>query len=274
MNISKSFVICSVAVAPLRKDASDASEMVSQMLLGESARILEQRDRWIYVETDYDAYSGWIGVAQCITVDEKNYNKWNDDESVIRSPFKEFQIKNIDGNCIRVPFGARIVFTKKGLVRLPFGVYESIGELENLQGITPLETAHTLLGVPYMWGGRSESGIDCSGFVQLVMMMHHYDLPRDSQQQAAAYEMHSSNLVDAIPGDIIYFSDNNNRIYHLGFYLGNGLLLHASGQVKIENIDSTKREETPFTFNERLSGAISGIQRLPVITPSSEKEMF
>jgi len=257
-----SHIIASSAIVPVRKEASDTSEMVTQMLLGETASILEKKERWVKVLCDFDAYVGWISVAQGTLLTSKAHDKWIKDKDVIRSPFKCFKITNLLDNRLIVPTGSLIAITENTHIKLPFGTYSTQESLFEISLTDPLHTAQEFLGVPYLWGGRSESGIDCSGLIQLVYLLHGVNIPRDASQQELFFEKKSDTIDDALPGDVFFFKNENGHVYHVGFSLGNGLILHASGNVKVETINPNDKD-TPRNFNSRLADTFCGVYKLP-----------
>jgi cell wall-associated NlpC family hydrolase len=98
------------------------------------------------------------------------------------------------------------------------------------------DTAMKFVNSPYIWGGRIPSGIDCSGFVQLVYKIHGVKIPRDSWQQAETGET-VSFIEETVPGDLVLFDNERGRISHVGMILSRGLVIHASGRVRIDTID-------------------------------------
>lgn len=255
----QNLVIISAATAPQRAAASDAAEMVNELLLGERAVLLDRDSsgRWLKVRALHDGYEGWVSVAQAYV--------YQDDEEAVLSGWKRSRsagmlLEQANGNQLRVPVGALLPAEENGHIRFPFGSYEIIRQGADLPPDL-LGAAKGFLGIPYLWGGRSDFGIDCSGLVQQLGFLFDIPFPRDASQQIKAYPVLSRNLKDALTGDLIYFSFDGTRIVHVGLYLGGGVLLHASGDVRMELIDPDKRKTSGFVFNERLSGAVAGIQR-------------
>lgn len=271
--------------------------MVSQLLLGESAQVLEQAPRWLRVRGLHDDYEGWLSITQAHPLTKAELPRWHHPAADRRNSRFLIQAATMAtehspaGQQLWIPLGGVLPPDQENTLRpgteleYPFGRFRIISELSgSLESARDtitryasevsgkkarmLETALSFLGIPYLWGGRSSMGIDCSGFIQVVLQMHGYLPPRDASQQVAmpGHEPDPSEraLDRALPGDIIYFSFDGRRVVHVGFYLGRGVLLHASGMVKMEYIDELeyKRNKQTFAFNKRLATHIYAIQRL------------
>ncbi len=261
------FCIASSAVVPLRKQPREQAEMVNQCLLGEISEVLSIDGRWVEVVTEFDNYHGWVSKNQVILLNQTQKMQYVSERMLKRSPFATFRVHNkIESRM--VPPGALVDFGEEEI-----SIHQFTGKpetaLRSVKGNDIIETAMFFLGTPYLWGGRTDFGIDCSGLVQTVYLLHDVALPRDSSQQAQAKPYKSNDIKDAEKGDLIYFAFDGGGVSHVGFYVGNGTLLHASASVCLQNIDPRKRFENPYPLNNRLSEAIVGIQ-----SPFSPKESF
>jgi gamma-D-glutamyl-L-lysine dipeptidyl-peptidase len=256
---NKIYAYASSGIVPVRNSASETAEMVTQLLLGETMQILKSEDRWHFIKSDYDQYEGWVSITQITAISESDYVAWSNHPERKRSPFFTYRIHRGQKTYLTVPSGAPVVYTGFE-VELPDGPWNVASEPVQLKEHAIIDTALKLLGVPYLWGGRTDSGIDCSGFVQLVYGLHRYDLPRDASQQHDFAPIKAKSIDKAEYSDIVYFSSNGKTITHTGFYIGEGHLLHASGNVQINCIDPRKRNVSRFVFNERLANTIVGIQ--------------
>lgn len=226
--------ICENVFVPLRSGPSHKSEMLSQVLFGESYRIIDQAGKWIKIETSFDNYHGWIDLDHLqhspVLKKEKSYvlNRSmkchkNDDTKLILEPGSE--IFNPD-------FKTKTFMTGKTVFRASDNFSEQfITTSESLS-----DTALRFINSPYIWGGRIPSGIDCSGLTQLVYKIHGIPIPRDSWQQAETGDP-ISFINDAMPGDLVFFDNDTGKISHVGMILAAGLVIHASGRVRIDNID-------------------------------------
>ncbi len=234
--------ICLQTYIPIRKDPYERSEMVSQVLFGESVEVLDEEGRWLYVRLIYDNYEGWID-KKCIEFIDEPVKT----HSLV---FKNsLQIKNLTTGLIVVPtIGCSI----PELNGRQFMIGDCTYELSNLSEILRPEANNNfesitdeLLAIPYIWGGRSGFGFDCSGLVQYLCRAMGLDLPRDSSEQAAQGET-LSFLNEVSLGDLAFFDDSEGLIHHVGMMLGDGKIIHASGNVRIDNIDQQG------IFNESL----------------------
>ena len=252
------FTYARSGIVPVRSEANDASEMLTQLLLGETARVIETRERWLHIMADHDGYSGWVNRNQMQYLSQAEYINWRDHQDRQRSPFAGFRIQN-QNDSLWVPSGAPVII-KNGRVHLPDADYDFISQPRFIKHDYIIETAAEFLGTPYLWGGRTDTGIDCSGFIQTVYGIHGSMLPRDSRDQFKVVEPYTTDINGAKRGDIIYFNTTGGPITHVGFYIGNGILMHASGNVKRNFIGNDSSNKTHFSYNQRLAEHIKGIQ--------------
>lgn len=223
---------CKASVAPVRGDASDHAEIVTQLLFGEIVEILEVHNQWLKIRSFMDGYEGWIDSKQVQDLREKEVSRWLDGLVVEHS---EFRI--VDG-----PEGRQVL--TKGFFR-PGDSEETfrIGKFEytflNEADVFPesiLDFALSYLNAPYLWGGKTLFGIDCSGFMQQVHRVFGYQLPRNaSQQQEIGQEI---DFEDREPGDLAFFISDAGNIHHVGILLNKDEIIHAHGYVRIDDFSS------------------------------------
>lgn len=226
--------ICENVFVPLRSGPSHKSEMLSQVLFGEKYHILDQAGHWLKVETLFDNYSGWIDLnhLQGSADDDDRPGK-----VLNRSLpcFKKDGTKMIlEAGCeIYEPdFGKKIFSAGKHLYKTGDDFSEKFVAPED----SLTDTAMKYMNSPYIWGGRIPSGIDCSGFTQLVYKIHGKAIPRDSWRQADTGN-EVSFIDETRPGDLVFFDDERSKISHVGMILSRGLIIHASGRVRIDSLD-------------------------------------
>ena len=213
--------ICNVSIAPLRADSSDKSEIVSQLLYGESADIIEVKDNWTKILTHYDNYEAWMDTKQITPVSD------------------EF-VASRKRNLVKEPFQSTM--TESGKVLLSMGSEVNFETTAPTRGRDLSESivncAKEFLNVPYLWGGKSFFGIDCSGFTQIIYKIHGIKIPRDTYQQAELGEV-LTFIEEAKPGDLAFFENKEGRIHHVGIILADQKIIHAHGKVRIDSLDST-----------------------------------
>jgi cell wall-associated NlpC family hydrolase len=230
--------ICLLSVVPMRKEPSHRSEMVSQVLFGEYVTIQEEKDDFVFVRCDYDGYEGWVQAAQLTQVSEHEVLQTNSYTTNFTTPVTHNQ------TLLHVPYAApvyqpgRFAFQVAGnninYLVVPQQTVKSGGQLFN--GPTLTAVCQPLLNAPYLWGGKSVFGIDCSGFVQQVFKLFGIKLLRDAYLQAGQ-GIAINSLKDARLGDLAFFCNEAGRVTHVGITLEDGKIIHASGRVRIDTID-------------------------------------
>lgn len=232
--------ICPLSQVPVRIEPSDRSEMVTQILFGETFSILEERGNWLLVSLHLDNYEGWIDRKQSLPVSDEFIEKLiNNSNHIITDKTAECYCKS-DSTFMIVGKGGHLPLFAGNTFHLGTKAYTTINKSKAISrkfsASKVAAVAMDYLNVPYLWGGRSIMGIDCSGLVQVVYHMCGLDLPRDSAQQSIAGEV--IDFVDeATPGDLAFFDNPAGEIIHVGIIIEPGKILHASGQVKIDKID-------------------------------------
>ncbi len=226
--------ICENVFVPLRSGPSHKTEMLSQVLFGEKYSVIDKAGTWLKIETFFDKYQGWADTAHI-------QHSIVEDGSSGQVLNRALLCHKNDKTKIILEAGCEIYnpdFVKKTFVA-GSNNYTAADDF-NVSVITSGdsfgETALKYINSPYIWGGRIPSGIDCSGLTQLVYKIHGIAIPRDSWQQAE-----EGNIIDFIdqsePGDLVFFDNDKGKIAHVGMIFSKGLVIHASGRVRIDTID-------------------------------------
>ena len=228
-----------LSVVPVRASASDASEMISQLLFGEHYQVLEfsENKKWLKVVNQYDGYTGWIDQKQHTSISREFYDQiTNSDYRISIDVLSELTFQ---GQMHRVSFGSILPLLSNPL----FSQEEQIGFngqakpiYTQLSRTDIIDQAKKLLNVPYLWGGRSSGGIDCSGLTQLAYRVGGYYLPRDSSQQILTGD--DIDLQEILAGDLAFFTNQEGKMNHVGLVLNAGQVIHASGRVRIDQLDA------------------------------------
>lgn len=229
------FAICNLAIVPLRAESNDRSELVSQVLFGEHFKILEQTLNWSKIKLAFDGYEGWIDNKQFQSISEDNYNAISSSAAILNADLIEY-ITTPNNFLIPIPLGCSLTFLDIPEINTPQFAFEGV----KVCGIKPktelIKTAFMYLNAPYLWGGKTPFGIDCSGFTQMVYKLNGYSILRDASQQAGQGEA-LSFIEESEPGDLAFFDNEEGKIVHVGMIMEDNYIIHAHGKVRIDRLD-------------------------------------
>ena len=225
-------LICANVFVPLRMAPSHRSEQGSQILFGEKYSIIGKSLKWIKIRNEFDGYEGWM--------DEDHHLFFEDEDSdTARILSRRTAFTGSNGEPLVLEAGSEIYnySEKENIFSLNGKKYRAAEKVAFCPVDEALgKTARHFLNAPYLWGGRTEGGMDCSGLTQLVYKIHGYGLPRDSFKQAEKGKT-ISFIEEALEGDLVYFDNERGNITHVGLVLEKGYLIHCSGKVRIDRID-------------------------------------
>lgn len=230
------YAVCKVPVAPLRAEPAHKSEMVSQVLLAEAALILEEAKDFIKLQSLHDGYEGWCQRSQLAVVD--TFTKEAAAQMFTAGWVDTITVNNVPAHA---PMGIPVlseVNAKELSAVLNIDYRNAVTSntaKPNADAIK--ERAMPFLSTPYLWGGRSVFGIDCSGFTQMVFRFFNIPLLRDAYLQATQGEV-VGFLQEARCGDLAFFDNAEGRITHVGILLNDHEIIHSSGNVRIDKIDN------------------------------------
>ncbi len=227
-----SYALCTVPAAPVRREASHRSEMTNQLLFGETVEVIETKEEWLNVRSLYDGYEGWI----------THHLIEHTEEPVISSFVTTGLLNDIgwrNGN-LHAPMGSFLPgFSEENNVLWDgTSIYKNSFRDSSTTDVNLLEAiARLWLNAPYLWGGKTLMGVDCSGFVQTVLKVCGIHLLRDAYQQAEQGKRigHASQAQN---GDLAFFHNDQGRVTHVGLMLSGDKIIHASGRVRIDQLDS------------------------------------
>lgn len=242
--------ICQNLFIPLRTGPSHRAEMGSQILFGERYEVVDTAGSYSRIKLLFDDYHGWIDNDHVIPIEADNSagheilatetTAWPDNSPPLILPAGS-EVYDITADRMGFTNGTLRFRSDKPLVTAP------------LKG-DPVSTALRYLNIPYLWGGRTYMGMDCSGLVQTVYKVHGVSLPRDSFLQADAGRT-INMLSEALPGDLLFFDNKQGKITHVGMLHSEGTVIHCSGSVRLDMIDHQgifRRDMNRYTHRLRI----------------------
>jgi gamma-D-glutamyl-L-lysine dipeptidyl-peptidase len=233
------YAICLLSIAPVRAMDDDRSEQVTQLLFGELVQVLEKQDRWLFIQITDDNYQGWVSRGQLTMISEEDFNLIRQQSRWVSGDLVQVLHNKTRNLSFLVSGGSSFYGCDNNCFELLGESYEYFGEMipfNTFSREAVVGNALMFQQAPYMWGGKSALGIDCSGLTQLAFRMSGKIIHRDASQQATQGEL-VDMIHEAQPGDLLFFDNEEGKIIHVGIMADRDYIIHAHQKVRIDKID-------------------------------------
>ncbi|MCL8007846.1 NlpC/P60 family protein [Gelidibacter japonicus] len=294
----KSRGLVKISVANLRGKGTHSAELVTQAMLGTPLTILKHTPGWSLIQTP-EGYISWVDNGGIVSLTDEEFTDWKAADKLIYlnsygasyvNPDTKSQVVSdlVAGNIIEV-VGERNGFYE---IKYPDGKKAFIEKekakpyLEWVASVDQSEedlvaSAKKMMGSPYLWGGTSPKGMDCSGFTKTVFFLNGLIIPRDASQQIHTGELVDStkNFENLVPGDLLFFGKkatdtSKERVVHVGMWIGDNKFIHAMGDVHISNMDTTADDFDKYNYDRYLRTKRIHDQKGPGLTYLAETDIF
>lgn len=230
--------VCRLSLVPVRQTPSDKAEQVTQLLFGDHYEVLasDATGKWLHIRIHFDQYEGWIDQKQHHAISKEYFAYNNKAEFKITTDLTSSMLYNKSPKIVLM--GSIIPISSSELFKMEEqfafnGDAKNLGQKREFEFLKSIALKY--LNSPYLWGGKSPFGIDCSGFVQMVFKICGYKLLRDARQQVTQGRTIKS-FQEAQPGDIAFFRNETGAIHHTGILLARERIIHSSGKVRLDNL--------------------------------------
>jgi cell wall-associated NlpC family hydrolase len=277
---NQQYAVASNSVINIRSQPKHAAELGTQGLLGMSLKVLDRKGDFYRIQTP-DHYISWVDKGGITLMTANEIDTWKQSKKVLYTKNFGFVYANTttDSEVVSdITLGGLLQYIsedahfykvkypdhRSGFIRKNEGINysswlkESKATQDNIEKI-----AKTMIGFPYLWGGTSSKGMDCSGFTKMVYLMNGFVIPRDASQQINAGKTVDTNLTfeGLEKGDLLFFgtkatAEKKQKITHVGIWLGNNKMefIHASGNVHLNSMDANQPNYDEFNKNRYLGG--------------------
>ena len=226
-----------LSIIPVRAEDKEQSEMVTQLLFGDIFTVLVEKKKWLQIQIEADGYEGWIDKSMFFEIGQATFEQYKHSQFTVSNKLVSFinseheKIHLVKGSSFHFMENNQIIIGDQSFAVDNFSPVAGKNIREEI-----IESAKDYLSTPYLWGGKSPFGIDCSGFSQIVYKINGIQIPRDASQQVNLGR--SRNFIDeAQAGDLAFFDNDDGAVIHVGIILKDRKIIHASGKVRIDNID-------------------------------------